>query len=95
MLTREEVKSVAALARIQLSEAEEVRFQEELSAVLDFFSELETVNTDAVDPIGHITGRLGEARVDIPDLHTESEEKMIQKNFPESDGDYLAVRSVF
>ena len=95
MLTKQEVYDVAALARIELTEAEATRFQKELSAVLDFFSELETLDTESLEPIGHITGRLGEARGDIPDQIKDADKQTIRKNFPESEGDYLMVRSVF
>jgi aspartyl-tRNA(Asn)/glutamyl-tRNA(Gln) amidotransferase subunit C len=95
MLTQEEVYEVAALARIELTEAEANRFQKELSAVLDFFSELETLDTDSLEPIGHITGRIGGAEADIVRPSDQDTKKRIQANFPEGEDGYLTVRSVF
>jgi hypothetical protein len=43
MLTLEEVKKIAFLARIELSEAEVEKFQKDLSRVLEYVEELKTV----------------------------------------------------
>lgn len=94
MLTYEEVKHVAQLARIHLTEEEITAFQTDLSKVLVFFKELETLNTDTEKVIGHITGRENEARPDhVSDASAETQD-IIQKNFPESEEGYLKVRSV-
>ena len=55
MLTTDEVKHIALLSRIGLNEVDIPTYQKDLSAVLDFFRELEKLPTDNVAPIGHIT----------------------------------------
>jgi aspartyl/glutamyl-tRNA(Asn/Gln) amidotransferase C subunit len=85
MLTQEEVQAVAALARIELTEVETTRFQKEL----------ETLDTDSLEEVGHITGRMGEAQTDIPMPSDTKTKERIHANFPESEDGYLAVRSVF
>ena len=95
MLTADEVEEVANLARIDLSEEEVRVFQTDLSKVLVFFTELEGLNTDHEKNIGHITGRINEARPDtVKEAYPETI-KGIQNNFPESETGYLKVRSVF
>jgi aspartyl-tRNA(Asn)/glutamyl-tRNA(Gln) amidotransferase subunit C len=94
MLEKEEVKHVAELARIDLPDAAVEEFQSDLSAILDFFEELSELNTDGIEPIGHITGREGEARVDIAHSADASVVAGIKKNFPEAQEGYLKVRSV-
>jgi aspartyl-tRNA(Asn)/glutamyl-tRNA(Gln) amidotransferase subunit C len=50
MLTEEEVKHIATLARIGLSDEEVERYRTDLSQTLDFFKELEKLDTgDAVE----------------------------------------------
>ncbi len=47
MISKEEVKHIAGLARLQLTEKEVVKMQKELSVILDYFNllkELETKN---------------------------------------------------
>lgn len=95
MLTQEEVEEVAKLARIELSQEEIATFQSDLSKVLIFFKELEALDTTHIDTIGHITGRTNEARTDLVHSAGEETRKTIVKNFPEKEGDYLKVRSVF
>ncbi len=48
ILTAEQVRKIAALARIKLTDDEVEKFRKELSVVLDYVSELEKVNTDGV-----------------------------------------------
>lgn len=94
MLTYEEVQHVASLARIDLTPEEITAFQTDLSKVLIFFKELETLNTDQEKSIGHITGRVNEARPDqVREVSLETQAS-IRKNFPESEEGFLKVRSV-
>lgn len=51
MITKKDVKHIAALARIELTAAEEKRFEKELSAILGFVEKLNEVNTTNVAPM--------------------------------------------
>jgi aspartyl-tRNA(Asn)/glutamyl-tRNA(Gln) amidotransferase subunit C len=53
MLTPEEVRWVAHLARLELSEAEMATVGRQLSAILDYVDQLQQINTDAVEPLAH------------------------------------------
>ena len=55
MLTVEEVKKNALLARIELSDDEVARFQKDLSAVLDFVDELKQVNTEGLEIVSQVS----------------------------------------
>jgi len=52
-LTREEVRHIALLCRLGLSEAEVERFQEQLSHILENFEVLQQVDTTDVPPTAH------------------------------------------
>jgi aspartyl-tRNA(Asn)/glutamyl-tRNA(Gln) amidotransferase subunit C len=52
-LSRDEVLHVAKLARVGLSEAEVVKFQEQLSQILEHFDALQAIDTAAVPPTTH------------------------------------------
>ncbi|MDO8566146.1 MAG: Asp-tRNA(Asn)/Glu-tRNA(Gln) amidotransferase subunit GatC [Candidatus Moranbacteria bacterium] len=95
MLTKEEVKNIALLARIGIKEDEVEKYQKDLSAVLDFFRELETVKTDGVEPIGHITGMVGVARTDQTEDFESVGKAEIIKNVPETKDGFVKVKSVF
>lgn len=95
MLTKDEVKHIAHLARIGLKEEEVEKYQKDLSAVLDFFRELEGADTDKVEMIGHITGRTGEARDDRTEDFGSFGKEALKKNFPDAKDGFLKVKSVF
>ena len=56
MISKEEVKKIAQLARIEIGEDQVEKYQTELSAILDFVGQLSKVDTSGVDPIRQITG---------------------------------------
>ncbi|MCY4024477.1 MAG: Asp-tRNA(Asn)/Glu-tRNA(Gln) amidotransferase subunit GatC [Anaerolineaceae bacterium] len=53
-LTPEAVREIAALARLDLDEAEVTLFAEQLSACLDHFRKLQEVNSDDVEPTASV-----------------------------------------
>ena len=65
-LTLEQVRHVAALARLSLSLEEERRFQHQLSAILDAMALLETVDTSRVEPTSHALEAAQALRADEP-----------------------------
>lgn len=49
-LTREEVEHIALLARLELSEEEITRYQQQLSAILDHIAQLQKLDTSHIQP---------------------------------------------
>lgn len=49
-LSREDVKKVANLARLQITENEEEEFAPQLNAILDYFEQLKELDTENVQP---------------------------------------------
>ncbi len=56
MITKEEVKHIAKLARLELTDEEVEKFEKQLSDILEHAKMLDEVNTDNVEPIAQITG---------------------------------------
>ena len=52
-LSPEEVRRIAALARLRLSPEEESRLAGELSAILDYVRQLEELDVSGVEPMTH------------------------------------------
>jgi aspartyl-tRNA(Asn)/glutamyl-tRNA(Gln) amidotransferase subunit C len=91
-LSQEEVKKIAKLCRIELSEDEVEKYQKELSQVLGYVEELNQVNTEGIEPISQVTGLqnvLREDRAEQSDLR----EKIIA-NFPDSKDGYLKIKNI-
>ncbi len=56
MLTREEVLKIAKLAKIRLSEEEIVKYQKDLSGILDWIGVLNELDTENVETTSQVTG---------------------------------------
>ncbi len=99
MISKEEVKHIAQLARLGISQEEEKALQNDLSSILDYFSLLQKVKTDNVEPLFHPGNNMVEVSADIlrKDKAEERDEeltKKIRKNFPEEEKGYLKVKAI-
>ena len=94
MLTQEDVLHIAELARIDLTEEEVSKYQKDLSAILAYFEQLQTVDTDHVDTIGHITGISNVYREDRAKEFGDLGREWILKNVPKRKDDYIQVKAV-
>lgn len=95
MLSAEEVRHIALLARIGIKEDEIEKYQKDLSAVLDFFRELETAATDEDESAFRITETTDVAREDRTEDFDAAGKEMILKNVPETKDGFVKVKSVF
>ena len=72
-LTREQIASIATLARLDLTSAEVPVYQESLSSILEFVGALERADTANVTPMAHplagLTQRLRADQVSEGDDH--------------------------
>jgi aspartyl-tRNA(Asn)/glutamyl-tRNA(Gln) amidotransferase subunit C len=93
-LSAEEVKHIAALARIGLADEEIPKYQKDLSAILDYFKKLQELDTDNIEPIGHITGRVNSYREDKMEDFGDLGKEAIFKNTPEKKDNFVKVKSV-
>ena len=94
MLSRDEIKNIAALARLGVEEEDIEKYQKDLSAVLDYFKELEKLDTENVEPISHITGMHNVLREDRDVDFGNVGREAILKNAPETKDRSIKVKSV-
>lgn len=76
MLSAEEIKHIANLARLELTPAEEKKYSAELSVILDYIDKLKEVNTDDVKITSQIGGLVNSWREDIVYPWNEAEIKL-------------------
>ncbi|KKP59607.1 MAG: Aspartyl/glutamyl-tRNA(Asn/Gln) amidotransferase subunit C [Candidatus Magasanikbacteria bacterium GW2011_GWC2_34_16] len=93
MLTIEEVKKIAKLARIDLTPEEESRHADTISVVLDYMKILDEVDTTNVEPTAQVTGLSNIVREDITHECTIKKELLAQ--MPQVDQNELVVPAVF
>lgn len=70
-LTPEQVKKIAHLARLNLSNEDFELYTQQLSTILDFIAQMDTVDTSQVKPLAHpleLSQRLRPDTVNEPDL---------------------------
>lgn len=97
MLTDKEVKHIATLARIKLSEQEEEHFKKDLSSILGYVETLNKVPTDNVEPLYQVTGITNATRSDEPRgsfvMNDELKRTLIEQA-PSHENDYIKVKAV-
>ena len=74
-ITREEIKKVAHLARINVSQAELEQVEKKLVGILTLIEKMQEVNTDSIDPMSHaldINQPLREDKVTENDIRDKS-----------------------
>ncbi len=64
-LTLEQVEHIANLARLELSDAEKGLYREQLSAILDFITRLQTLDTSGIPPTSSVLPSRSILRLDI------------------------------
>lgn len=92
MLTKEEVKHIATLSRIGVTDEEVEKIGGELSAVLDWMKQLEEVDVTDVIPTAHSTGTENVTNEDIVEDFPAQQD--IKNLFPEEKDGYDKVKSV-
>jgi aspartyl-tRNA(Asn)/glutamyl-tRNA(Gln) amidotransferase subunit C len=92
MATAEDVKKLAALARITITDAELERFTKEFDSILAYVGQLEKLELpkagEMKPPLRNVMRADGE-----PHESGKYTEKLAGQ-FPERDGDYLAVKQI-
>lgn len=92
MINKREVKHIAALARIGLTDGEVDKFAVDLSAILDWVEELKKADVSKAEPTAHITGLENRTRPDS--AHDFGNKEHLRKLFPEEKNGYDKVKSV-
>ncbi|MEI8106035.1 MAG: Asp-tRNA(Asn)/Glu-tRNA(Gln) amidotransferase subunit GatC [Actinomycetes bacterium] len=88
-ISREEVLHVARLARLELTEEEVGRFQEQLSAILEAVSKVSELDLTDVPATSHPLQIANAWAEDVP--HTSLTLDEAFANAPDRDGDYFRV----
>ena len=91
-MNSEDVKKVAGLARLELSDAEIDTYASQLTKVLDYVALLDEVDTDGVDPMVHAIDQGNVFRNDEVRPSLSREDALA--NSPKTDGKYFQVSQV-
>jgi len=96
VITREEVKRIAALARIALTDQEEELYEKELSSVLEFVAALEDLDVRDAAPMAGGTDLMTIMREDkVADADLEGKAAELLAAVPDRADGWVKVPSVF
>jgi len=87
-----EVRKIARLGRILLTEEELENFAPQLDAILSYFEKLNELDTDKVEPLSHVLPLTNVMREDEPELSIGAE--LAVREAPESERGFFKVPKV-
>lgn len=94
-VTSEEVKKVAQLGRLGLSDEEIARATTQLSGILEHFSEIQKIKTKGVPTSDDVTGLKNVTRDDTAKPEVLCDTKELLNRAPETKDGQLRVKAVF
>ncbi len=88
----EQVKHVAHLARLAITEEEAEMFKEQLDAMISFSEQLNELNTEGVEPTSHVLTIKNVFREDVAKSGLPIED--VLKNAPDKKDGYIRVPAI-
>ena len=92
MLESDQVRKVAHLARLELTEEEEKTFTTQLGDILDYVEQLKELDTDDVKPTARAIDVSNVTRTDT--LETWKEKEAILSCAPDREGEFFKVPKI-
>ena len=92
MIDREQVNKVAHLARLDITSDEAQQFTTQLNSILDYFEQLQELDTNEVEPTTRAIETSNITRADK--LEPFPNKQDLLKSAPEQDGDYFRVPKI-
>jgi len=90
--SRDDVKKVASLARLKVSDEELDSLAKDLRAIVGYVQVLNELNCDSVEPMVHAVERQNVLRQDV--LTVSLDRTLALSNAPRTDGEYFLVPAI-
>lgn len=93
-LSKEDILKLARLGRLKLSDEEVAKYQTELSAILEYVEQLDSVDVSELRPTYQVTGLTSqEKNATRPDeVSQQVEQKELFKNLPAVEDGHIKVK---
>lgn len=91
-LTQQDVEKIAHLARLELTEAEKVQYQSQLSAILDYAERLNTLDLEGIAPTAHAVTQQNVFREDVAEPSMPMDEVLL--NAPNYAANQFVVQAI-
>ncbi|TSC65443.1 MAG: aspartyl-tRNA(Asn)/glutamyl-tRNA (Gln) amidotransferase subunit C [Microgenomates group bacterium Gr01-1014_80] len=92
-LTKDQVKHVAKLANLPLSSDEEEKYAEQLSKILDYIDQLNSLSTQDVEPTYNVSGLSSVTRPDEVGKSLTQDE--VLQNAPNKKNSFFVTKGIF
>ncbi len=92
VISLDEVKKIAKLSRLKITESEAEKFSVQLSAILEYASKLNELNTDDVQPASHSIEMKNALRIDTVKQSLQREK--IMQNAPHNENGFYQVPKI-
>lgn len=93
-LSSEEVKKIAHLARLELTDDEVATYGEQLSSVLEYIDQLREVDVTDVEPTAQVSGLTNVMRDDGAEPWADDEVESALNQAPDREGRFVKVKRV-
>ena len=90
-ISKEQIKHLAHLSRLELSEAEIDAMQGDMSKILDFVAQVEKLDLEGVEPLTQMSKSVNVMRQDEVANMISKEDAL--KNAPDANSDYFRVHA--
>lgn len=94
MFTTDDVKKIAKLSRLHITEEETEQYREKLGSILEYVNQLQEVDTTGVPELQHAVAVENVFRSDEPSCDLDERRRAIEM-FSARKGDLLEVQAVF
>ena len=91
VITLEQLKRTAKLARLELTEAQEKKFLPQLESILEYFDVLNKAKTDGVEPTYQVTGLKNVFHDDVIDTSRMFTQEQALSNAPKKQDGYFVT----
>ena len=86
------IEKLAKLSQLDFSQEAKSKMEQDLNKILAFVDELNTLNTDDIEPLVYMNEEVNKLREDKVGEHLPKEK--VLKNAPDKDSDYFKVPTV-
>lgn len=93
-LTKQDVLKLAKLSNLKLTDDEVAKFTEEITAILGYVDQLQTVDLEGYEPTSQVTGLVNVTRADEPKDYGADQKTLLQNAPATEEGQFKVKRMV-
>ena len=93
-ISKEDIRKVAVLARIELREEEIEKYAVQLQAVISYIEQLNELDTGGIEPTSYAIDSSFALRKDEPGPDLPAQREKLLQAAPEREGDFFKVKKI-